>query len=157
MLWLLLQCCHIPTMEPCSTHMGGHQKVVVGQQLLHSFLSLSFKFYVVTLVSVLPDSSLGSLFYTLGRTLTHGGRSEIFLFIFGSWPAGQGEWLADQVGWPAGHLPEIYLAGQLSAFQPFPAVRIFFKISRASGGYFGRECLDAIPSPFTPFLPYLKG
>ena len=31
MLWLLLQCCQFPTLEPCSTHMGGHQKVVVGQ------------------------------------------------------------------------------------------------------------------------------
>ena len=131
--------------------------MVVRQQLWISFLSLSFKFYVVTLVSVLPDSNLGALFYTHGRTPRSGGRPANLHFIFGPWPAGQGEWLADQLGWPAGHLPEIHLAGQLSAFHLFTAVQLLFEISHPSGGYFGRESLDAFPSPFTPFLAYLRG
>ena len=61
------------------------------------------------------------------------------------------------VGWPAGHLQEKCLAGQLSAFEPFTAVQLLFKISLSSGGYFGRESLGAFPSPFTPFLAYLRG
>ena len=125
--------------------------------MLISFLGLSFKFYVVTLVSVLPDSNLGALFYTPGRTPRSDGRPENLDFIFGTWPTGQGEWLADQLGWPAGHLPEIHLAGQLSAFHLFTAVQLLFKISLSSGGYFGRESLDAFPSPFTPFLVLLRG
>ena len=56
--------------------------MVVGQQLLTSFLSPSFQLYVVAPASVLPNFNLGSLFYTSWRTQKEGGRPEIIQFIF---------------------------------------------------------------------------
>ena len=173
---------------------------MVGQQFQVSFLSPSFKLYVVAPASVLPISDLGTLFYTSGRTQKSGGRPAIVDFIFEpllqalccdscfrvarfqpwglvlhiwedtkkwwsarkfqlhflGWLAGHGRWLAGHGGWLAGHLAENHLAGQLSAFQLSTAVRIFLQISPPSGGYFGRESLDALPSPFTPCFAYLK-
>ena len=120
-------------------------------------MSPSFKLYVVTPASELPDSDLGALFYTSGRTPLHGGRPENLHFIFGPWPAGQGEWLADQVGWPAGHLPEIYLAGQLSAFQLFTAVRIFFAKYLPLRGIFWEGNLASISLPFYTLSCLFKG
>ena len=131
--------------------------MVVGQKLLHSFLSLSFKLYVVAPASELPDSDLGALFYTHGRTPLHGGRPAIFILIFGhgrparvsGWPTRWGGRPAtsQKVPWPASFLLS-------SSFQ---LSRYFFKISPPSGGYFGRERLPPFPSPFTSFLAYLKG
>ena len=120
-------------------------------------MSPSFKLYVVAPASVLPISDLGALFYTHGRTPLHGGRPAIFIFIFGPWPAGQGEWLADQVGWPAGHLPESSLAGQLSAFQPIPAVRIFLAKYPSIRGIFWEGMLGCNSLPFYTFSSLFEG
>ena len=107
--------------------------------------------------SVLPNFNLGSLFYTLGRTLLYGGRPEILEFIFGAWPAGQGEGLADQVGWPAGHLAENHLAGQLLAFQLIPAVRIFLPKYLPIRGIFWEGKLGCFALPFYTLFCLFKG
>ena len=113
MLWLLLQCCQIPTLGPYSTHLGGHLCMVVGQQFSSSFLD-------------------------------HGRPARV-----SGWPTRWGGRPAtsQKFTWPASFL--------LSS--PFQLSGYFSKYPWASGGYFGRERLPPFPSPFTPFLAYLKG